>query len=39
MAAVTVYIPTSFRRATNNRDRIELAATDISRLLDHLEAS
>ena len=39
MAAVTVYIPTSFRRATNNRDRIELAATDISRLLDQLEAS
>jgi sulfur-carrier protein len=39
MAAVTVYIPTSFRRATNNKDRIELAATDVSRLLDQLEAS
>ena len=38
--AVTVYIPTSFRRATNNRDRIELAAApDVSRLLDQLEAS
>jgi len=37
--AVTVYIPTSFRRVTNNRDRVELAAPDISRLLDQLEAS
>src|SRR5262249_55092431 len=37
--SVTVYIPTSFRRATNNRDRIELAANDIGRLLDQLEAS
>ena len=37
--AVTVYIPTPFRRATNNRDRIEVAATDVSRLLDQLEAS
>jgi len=37
--SVTVYIPTSFRRATNNRDRIEVAAHDVSRLLDQLEAS
>jgi len=37
--AVTVYIPTSFRRATSNRDRVEVAAIDISRLLDQLEAS
>ena len=37
--AVTVYIPTSFRRATNNRDRVELAAGDVRRLLDQLEAS
>ena len=37
--AVTVYIPTSFRRATNNRDRVEVTAIDISRLLDQLEAS
>ena len=37
--SVTVYIPTSFRRATNNRDRIEVAANDITRLLDQLEAS
>ena len=36
---VTVYIPTPFRRATNNQDRVELAATDVSRLLDQLEAS
>jgi len=37
--AVTVYIPTSFRRATNNRDRIQVTAADVSRLLDQLEAS
>jgi sulfur-carrier protein len=37
--AVTVYIPTSFRRATNNRDRVEVSAVDVSRLLDQLEAS
>ena len=37
--AVTVYIPTSFRRATSNRDRIEVTAIDVSRLLDQLEAS
>src|SRR4029453_19452471 len=37
--AVTVYIPTSFRRATNHRDRVEFTAVDVSRLLDQLEAS
>ena len=37
--SVTVYIPTSFRRATDNRDRIQVAAHDVSRLLDQLEAS
>ena len=37
--SVTVYIPTSFRRATNNRDRVQVAARDVSRLLDQLEAS
>jgi [CysO sulfur-carrier protein]-S-L-cysteine hydrolase len=37
--AVTVYIPTSFRRATSNRDRVEVTAIDVSRLLDQLEAS
>src|SRR5438093_1204645 len=31
--AVTVYIPTSFRRGTNNRDRVELAAPDIRQLI------
>jgi len=36
---VTVYIPTSFRRATSNRDRVEVTAIDVSRLLDQLEAS
>jgi len=36
---VTVYIPTSFRRATHNRDRVEVTAVDVSRLLDQLEAS
>jgi len=37
--AVTVYIPTSFRQATSNRDRVEVTAIDVSRLLDQLEAS
>ncbi|HEY3064512.1 MAG TPA: MoaD/ThiS family protein [Methylomirabilota bacterium] len=37
--AVTVYIPTPFRRATNNRDRIEVAAPSVERLLDELEGS
>jgi molybdopterin synthase sulfur carrier subunit len=37
--AVTVYIPTPFRRATNNRDRVEVAAPSVERLLDELEDS
>lgn len=37
--AVTVYIPTPFRRATGNRDRVEVAAADVSELLDELERS
>ena len=37
--AVTVYIPTPFRRATNNRDRVEMQAPDVGRLLDELESA
>jgi molybdopterin converting factor small subunit len=37
--AVTVYIPTPFRRATGNRDRVELDAADVQQLLDALEQS
>lgn len=36
--SVKVYIPTPFRRATNNRDRVELEASDVRLLLDQLEA-
>lgn len=36
---VKVYIPTPFRRATANRDRIEVAATSVVGLLDELESS
>jgi molybdopterin converting factor small subunit len=35
--AVTVYIPTPFRRATGNRDRLEVAAATVGGLLDELE--
>lgn len=34
---VTVYIPTPFRRATGNRDRVEVTAPDLAALLDELE--
>lgn len=34
---VTVYIPTPFRRATGNRDRVEVAAQDVRGVLDELE--
>jgi [CysO sulfur-carrier protein]-S-L-cysteine hydrolase len=34
---VSVYIPTPFRRATANRDRVEASAPDVARLLDELE--
>jgi molybdopterin converting factor small subunit len=36
---VKVYIPTPFRRATLNRDRIEVAATTVVGMLDELESS
>ncbi|HEV8617369.1 MAG TPA: MoaD/ThiS family protein [Methylomirabilota bacterium] len=35
--AVTVYIPTPFRRATGNLDHVEVAAADVGALLDALE--
>jgi molybdopterin converting factor small subunit len=34
---VTVYIPTPFRRATANRDRVEVSARDVAGLLEELE--
>ena len=37
--AVTVYIPTPFRRATGNRDRVETSARDVGGVLDELERS
>ncbi len=36
--SVNVYIPTPFRRATNNLDRVSLDAADVRGLLDGLEA-
>jgi molybdopterin synthase sulfur carrier subunit len=36
--AVQVYIPTPFRRATDNRDRIAVEAGDVRGALDGLEA-
>ena len=35
--SVHVYIPTPFRRATNNKDRVEMDAVDVRSLLDELE--
>jgi sulfur-carrier protein len=35
--AVTVYIPTPFRRATHNRDRVQARAATVAALLDELE--
>jgi molybdopterin synthase sulfur carrier subunit len=35
--SVQVYIPTPFRRATNNKDRVEMDAADVRSLLDELE--
>ena len=35
----TVYIPTPFRRATGNRDRIQVEAPDVKHLLDELETT
>ncbi|HXU89926.1 MAG TPA: ubiquitin-like small modifier protein 1 [Methylomirabilota bacterium] len=37
--AVTVYIPTPFRRATSNRDRVEIRSGDVGAALDELEAA
>lgn len=34
---VQVYIPTPFRRATGNQDRLEREARDVQQLLDVLE--
>src|SRR5207244_1878269 len=36
--AVIVYIHTPFRRATGNRDRVEVRTTDVRAMLDELEA-
>ena len=35
--SVQVYIPTPFRRATNNKDRVSFDAPDVKALLDRLE--
>jgi len=35
--SVQVYIPTPFRRATNNKDRVAIDAGDVKALLDELE--
>jgi len=35
--SVQVYIPTPFRRATNNKDRVSMDAADVKALLDGLE--
>jgi sulfur-carrier protein len=35
----TVYIPTPFRRATNNKDRVEVSARDVRGMLEELERS
>jgi len=35
---VQVYIPTPFRRATANQDRVELDVSDVEALLDALES-
>ena len=34
---VLVYIPTPFRRVTNNKDQVELQAPTVRQLLDELE--
>jgi len=35
--SVQVYIPTPFRRATNNKDRVTVDARDVRMLLEELE--
>jgi molybdopterin synthase sulfur carrier subunit len=37
--SIDVYIPTPFRRATNNKDRVSVDARDVRGLLDELEGS
>jgi len=37
--SIDVYIPTPFRRATNNKDRVAIDARDVRGLLDQLEGS
>ena len=37
--SVQVYIPTPFRRATNNQDRLSVEAPDVAALLNELEES
>lgn len=37
--SVHVYIPTPFRRATNNKDRVEARPGDVAALLDELEST
>ena len=37
--SVHVYIPTPFRRATNNQDRVEARPGDVGALLDELEST
>ena len=37
--AVTVYIPTPFRRVTQNLDRVVAEARDVGELLDRLEST
>jgi sulfur-carrier protein len=36
--SVQVYIPTPFRRATNNQERVAVEARDVGSLLDRLES-
>ena len=36
--SVQVYIPTPFRRATNNQDRVSVEAQDVRSLLERLES-
>jgi molybdopterin synthase sulfur carrier subunit len=35
--SIDVYIPTPFRRATNNKDRVSVEARDVKSMLDELE--
>ena len=35
--SIDVYIPTPFRRATDNKDRVSVEARDVRGLLDELE--